>query len=81
MIEVAVHGKIIHCSTMEERSLTYIMPLYCLKVIGSPQRSQSTMTLKAFDESKYNPCGILNYLQVELEGKTISVEVEDIDGP
>ena len=39
------------------------------------------MTLKAFDGRTYKPCGIINNLQVELEGKKISIDVEFVDGP
>ena len=36
--------------------------------------------LKAFDERKYTPYGILCNLQIELGGKTVIVEVEVVDG-
>jgi len=37
--------------------------------------------LKAFDGRTYKPCGIINNLQVELGGKTVSIDVEVVDGP
>ena len=37
--------------------------------------------LKAFDGIAYNPCGILSNLQIELGGKTVTVEVEVVDEP
>lgn len=43
-----------------------------------PHLSQPPTTLKYFDR---RTCGILNSLQVELVGKSISIEVEVIDGP
>ena len=37
--------------------------------------------LKAFDGRTYKPCGIINNLQVELGGKTISIDVEVVGRP
>ena len=58
-----------------------IMSLNCWKSLGSPRLLQSSMTLKAFDGRTYKPCGIINNLQVELGGKTVSIDVEVVDGP
>ena len=52
-----------------------------LEVTWLMRLSQSTTMLKAFDGIKYKPCGIINNLQVELGGKTISIDVEVVDGP
>lgn len=37
--------------------------------------------MKSFDKRNYKPCGILNSLQVELGGKTVSTQFEVIDEP
>lgn len=66
---------------MEKGASTCIILMSCWKAIGSPQLSQSSTTLKAFDGRTYKLCGILNSLQVELGGKTISIEVKFIDEP
>ena len=81
MIQVTIHGKKIHRSIVDEGALTYIMSMSCWNVIGSPQLNQLTTTLKSFDGRTYKPYGNLNSLQVELEGKTISIEIEVIDVP
>lgn len=57
------------------------MSLSCWKYIGSPQLNQSLSTLKDFDERVFKPYGILNLLQVELDGKMVSVEVGVIEEP
>lgn len=75
------NSKNIHHSILDKGASTYIMSLSCWKLIGSPQLNQSNTTLKSFDGRTYKPCGILNYLQVELGGKTVSIEIEVIDGP
>lgn len=66
---------------MDEGASTCIMSMSCWNVIGSPQLSQSPTTLKTFDGRTYKPCNILNTMQVELEGKIVSIEVEVIDEP
>lgn len=66
---------------MDKGALSYIMSMSCWKAIGSPQLTQSPTTLKSFDRRTYNPYGILNSLQVELEGKIVSIEVEVIYEP
>lgn len=79
MIEVIVHGKHNHRSIMDEGTSTCIMSMSCWKAIGSPNLSQSLTTLNDFDGRSYKPCGILNSLQVELGGETVSLEVEVIN--
>ena len=81
MIQFTSHGKNIHHSIVDEGASTCIMSMSCWKAIGSPQLNQLTTTLKSFDGRTYKPYGILNSLQVELGGKTVSTEVEVIDGP
>lgn len=80
MIQVFIHGKNIHCSIVDEGALTSIMSVSCWKAIGSPQLNHSPTTLKSFHRRGFKPCGIMNSLQVELGGKTMSVEVIVING-
>ena len=49
--------------------------------IGSPNLNQSPTTLKAYDECRFKPYGILNSLAMELGGKTISIDVEVVNAP
>ena len=49
------------------------------KALGSPTINQSPTTLKAFDGRGFHPYGILNDLPIELEGKTVAIEVEVVD--
>lgn len=39
------------------------------------------MTLKVFYDHTYTPCGILSNLQIYQGEKTITIEVEVVDGP
>ena len=57
------------------------MLMSCWKTLGSPPLSRSPTTLKAFDDRTYTPCRILSNLQIELGGKTITVEVEVVVRP
>ena len=69
-------GNNIHDSIVDEGASTCIMSLSCYKAIDSPQLSMSPTILKAFDGRNYQPCGILNSLQLELGGDTLLVEFE-----
>lgn len=53
------------------------MSMSCWKKLGSLPLSWSPTTLKSFGGRTYTPCGILSNLQIELGGKTVTVEVED----
>lgn len=55
------------------------MYIYCLKSLSSTMINQSPMTLKAFDGRGFRQYGILNDLPIEIEGKTIVVEVDAVD--
>ena len=80
-IQVNFLNHLFHCTINDEGEYTSIMSLKCWKSLGSPQLSQSSMTLKNFDGRTYKPCGIINNLQVELGGKIVSIDVEVVDGP
>lgn len=49
------------------------------KDLVSTTINQSPTTLKAFDGRGFRPYGILNDFPIELEGKTIAIEVEVVD--
>lgn len=57
------------------------MSMSCWKTLGSPPSSRSPTTLKGFDGHTYMPCGILSNLQIEIGGKTVTIEVEVVDIP
>lgn len=56
-----------------------IMSIACWKALGSPNINQYPTSLKAFDGRGFHPYRILNHLPIELEGKTVTIEVEFID--
>ena len=80
-IQVNVLNHLVHHTIIDEGESTCIMSLNCWKSLGSPWLSKSSMTLKAFDWRTYKPCGIINKFQVELGGKTVSIDVDVVDGP
>ena len=51
------------------------------RAIGSPEVMKSPTTLKAFDGWGFQPHGLLPTLLVELECKTVSINVEVVDAP
>ena len=65
-IHTTVHGKIIHCTIIDDGASTCVMSLSCWKTIGSPDINQFPTTLKAFDGRGFKPYGILNSFPVEL---------------
>jgi len=81
LIQVKDLNKLIHRTIVDEGASICIMLMSCCKTLGSPPLSRSPTTLKAFDSHTYTPCGILSNLQIELGGKTVTVEVEVVDRP
>ena len=55
------------------------MSLSCWRAIGSHDINRSLTTLKSFDGCGFKPYGILNTFPVELEGKTMSIDIEVVD--
>ena len=51
------------------------MSLNCWKSLGS------LTILKAFYGKGFHPYGILQYLPIEVEGKTVNLDVEVVDAP
>ena len=71
--------KIICRTILEEGSLTSFMSLCCWRSIVSPEINCSPMTLKAFDGHGFHPYGLLPSLQVELVGKSVSIQIKVFD--
>ena len=78
-IQVNVLNHLVHHTIIDEGESTCIMSLNYWKSLGSLRLSQSSTTLKAFDECTYKPCGIINNLHVELGGKIVNIDVEVVD--
>ena len=57
------------------------MSLNCWKSLGSPTLNQSSTILKAFSGRGFHPYGILQELPIEVEGKTVNLDVEVVDAP
>ena len=55
------------------------MSIACWKVLGSPTINQSPTTLKPFDGRGFRLYGLLNDLPIELEGKTVAIDVEVVN--
>jgi hypothetical protein len=80
-IQVVVSDKNICRTVIDKGALTCVMSLACWKAIGSPPLNESQNTLKAFNDSGFNPYGVLPSLPITLEGKMVQVEVEVFDAP
>ena len=72
-------GKKVFRTVLDEGSLTSFLSLSCWKALGSPKLVTSPMTLKAFDGRGFQPHSLISALTVELQGKTISIQVEVVD--
>jgi hypothetical protein len=51
------------------------------KSIGSPPITKSHNTLNSFNGSGFKSYGVLPFLSIMLEGKSVNVEVEVFDAP
>jgi len=80
-IPVIVKNRPIHRTVIDEGTSTCIMSIQCWRSLGSPSLNQSPTILKAFDGRGFHPFGILQELPIEVEGKTISLDVEVVDAP
>ena len=80
-ISVIVKNKCIFHIVVDEGVYTCIMSLKCWKSLGSPTLNQSSTILKAFDGRGFHPYGILQDLPIEVEGKTVNLDVEVVDAP
>ena len=66
---------------IDEGTAASVMSLSCWKGLGSPELSQSSNMLIAFDGRSFRPHNILPSLKIQLGGKTVAIEVEVVDGP
>jgi hypothetical protein len=66
---------------VDEGASTCVMSLACWKAIGQPELSPSPMLLTMFDDRYFRPHGIIPSFPMQLEGKTMCVEVEVVDAP
>ena len=71
----------IKCTMIDEGAAASVMSLACWKGLGSPTLSKSGTMLTAFDGRYFRSHGILPSLELQLEGKTIAIEVEMVDAP
>lgn len=76
---VFVKSRRVFRTIIDEGASTCIMYIYFWKALGSPKINQYPMSLKVFDGRGFQPYGILNDLPIELEGKTIAIEVEAVN--
>ena len=68
-------------TVIDEGPTASMMSLSCWKGLGSPTLSQSANMLTGFDGRSFWPHAILPSLEVQLGGKTITIEVEVVDAP
>jgi hypothetical protein len=74
------HGTFFHM-VVDEGASTCVMSLACWKAIDQPELSPSPMLLTVFDGRSFRPHGIIPSFPMQLEGKTVCVEVEVVDAP
>jgi hypothetical protein len=68
-------------AVVDEGASSCMMSLACWKAIGQPELSPLPTLLIAFDGRSFRPHGIIPYFPIQLEGKTMCVEVEVVDAP
>jgi hypothetical protein len=71
----------IFCTMVDEGASTCVMSLACWKAIGKPKLSLLPTFLTVFDDFSFRPHGIILSFPMQLEGKTLCVEVEVVDVP
>ena len=80
-IPVLVKNRCFFRTVTYEGASTCIMSLNCCKSLGSPTLNQSPKIIKAFDGRGFHSYGILQDIPIEVEGKTVNLDVEVVDAP
>ena len=84
-VSLLIHVKCLKNTIMHtiinEGSAASVMSLSSWKGLGSPTLSQSSNMLTAFDGRSFWPHAILPSLEIQLGGKTFTIEVEVVDAP
>eukprot|EP00253_Pinus_taeda_P003762 PITA_03762 len=80
-IPVIVKNMPVHRTVIDEGASTCIMSIQCWRSLGSPSLNQPPTILKAFYGHGFRPFGILQDLPIEVDGKTVSLDVEVVDAP
>jgi hypothetical protein len=68
-------------AVVDEGTATCVMSLICWKALDSPNLSQSSTMLTAFDGRSFFLQGVLPSFMFQLGGKTVEVDVEVVDTP
>ena len=80
-IVTRVVGRKVHHIVLDEGASTLVLSMSCWRAIGSHELNKSPQPLKSFNERGFQPHAILLPLSIELEGRTISIQVEVVDAP
>ena len=81
LVHVECMNNTIKQTMIDEGVVASMMSLTYWKGLGSPTFSVSVTMLTAFNGRSFQPHGILPSLEVQLGGKTVSIEVEVVDAP
>ena len=81
LVHVECMNNIIKCIVFDEGVADSVMSLTCWKGMGSPTLSKYRTMLTEFDGRPFRLHGILPYLEVQLGGNTMSIEVKVVDAP
>jgi hypothetical protein len=80
-IPVKIQNITIHRCIIDEGASTCIMSKTVWQKLGSPELIPFAITLRAYDGRPSSPEGLFQNVPVELEGKTILIDIEVIDAP
>ena len=80
-IPVLVKNRHFFRTVIDEGASMCIVSLKFWKSLVSPTLNQSPKILKDFDGRGFHTYGILQDLPIEVEGKTVSLDVEVVDAP
>ena len=81
LIHVECLNMTVKRTVIDEGAAASMMSLSCWKGLGSPELSQSSNMLTAFDGRSFRLHGILPSLKFRLGGNTVTIEVEVVDAP
>jgi hypothetical protein len=80
-LPVKIWNVTVHRCIIDEGASTCIMSKTVWQKLGSPKLIPSAITLRSYDRRPSSPEGLFQNIPVELESKTILIDIEVIDAP
>ena len=76
---VTIQNVVIHRCIIDEGTSTCVMSTFIWNKLGAPTLQPSNTSLHAYDGRVAQPQGVLTNVSIELEGKTVFIDIEVVN--